>query len=364
MKLINQIKKISLAMFSITTVNIEPVLADNSFAEIEPLEFSSEQLGVPLKNTDYEGFGKPTNVINWEAGERVEDILRLKDFADTGLGNLNLSSILNSSGIPVENFTLADFKLLKNTNLKKLVEAVPFLKSTNLSEVLPLYDLVKKGAGIGTAKSLANSSIGSMIKEPKIGNLSLNQINLEDYSLDSIPQLITSPIKAFPDWGNQLISEIPGLVNLPFDALFAFLAGEIPVAQVDLVLGEKEGYIDNTITGSYQVGFEVNCYQENCEHLELVDYLPIFTGFEGKRWIGKSHQVEGGTGCLKGEEPTGRHPFGDSFKLVLTDVDEAEGRADFSLYFRFCFICGCSPYLVGPIPFFSVSEKDPLFIGF
>lgn len=363
MKLLNKIKKLSLALIGITTIGINPVLAQNSFAEIEPLEFSSEELGVPIKNKYYEGFGKATTIINWKAGDRIEDILRLKDF-NTGLGNLNLSSILDSTGILPEEFTLADFTVLKNTKLKKLANAVPSLNSKKLGEIEPLYDLVKKGAENSTAKSLANSSIGSIIKEQKIGNLSLNKINLENYSLDSIPQLINSPLNAFSNWGNQLISDIPGLSNMPFDAMFAFLGSGMPIAQVDVVLGEKEGYIDNTISGSYQAGFNLNCEQENCLHIELINYLPIFSGFDGKRWIGSSQEVDGGSGCFTGKEPTGRHPFGDSFKVVLTDVDEAQGRADFSMYFRFCFFCGCSPYFVGPIPFFSVSEKDPIFIGF
>ena len=360
---IKPIRKLIVAVGTITLISATPTFAQNSFAEIKPLEFSSQDLGFP-KNIKYEDLGKPKKTKYWQAGERIENILQLKDFDETGLPSVSLSEILTNSYTPIDNLSLADFSLLKKTKFKKLVNAVPSLKSFRLNEVEPLYDLVKKGVGSGKAKSLANTKISSVIKDNKIANLSLNKINLNNYSLDSIPQLINSPLNAFPHWGNQFLSEIPGLVEMPFKSLFNFLSAGIPVAKVDLILNSTEGYIDNTITGSYQSGFNVNCYQADCEHIELVDYLPAFSGFDGKRWIGKSHEVEGGSGCFKGREPTGRHPFGDNFKVVLTGVDEAEARADFSIYFRFCFFCGCSPYIVGPIPFFSVTEKDPLFLGF
>lgn len=365
MKPLNRIGKFCTTIIASASIGINPIVAyaQNSFSEIEPMEYSSQELGIPVNGQYYEDFGKAQNVINWNAGDRVEDILRLKDFG-TGLGNLNLDSIFESTGSYAEDYLLSDFAVLKNTKFNQLVSAVPSLKNQKLSDVEPLYDLVKKGAGNGTATSLANTAIQDVIKDSDIGKLSLNKIDLDNYSLDSIPNLINSPLNAFPNWQNQLISDIPELSNMSFNSLFSFLGVNVPVAKVDLVLGDQEGYINNTISGSYQEGFAVDCDQDNCKHIELVTYLPIFTGFDGKRWIGNSQFVIGGTGCFVGVEPTGRHPFGDNFKVVLTNVDEGEGRADFSMYFRFCFYCGCSPYFVGPIPFFSVSEKEPIFIGF
>ena len=359
-----KLTKFCLTTAIITTFTATAVSAQNSFAEIEPLEFSSQDLGFP-PNIEYEDLGKPKNTKYWQAGERIENILQLKDFDETGLPSLSLFSILENSSTPIDDLSLADFSLLKKTKFKKLVNAVPSLKSFRLNEVEPLYDLVKKGVGSGKAKSLANTKISSVIKDNNIANLSLNKINLNNYSLDSIPQLINSPLNAFPHWGNQFLSEIPGLVEMPFESLFNFLSAGIPVAKVDLILNSAEGYIDNTITGSYQAGFNVNCNQSNCPHIELTTYLPMFSGYDGKRWIGgNAQQVIGGSGCLVGIEPTGRHPFGDSFKIVLTGVDEAQSRAYFSMFFRFCLNCGCTPYIIGPIPFFTLSEKDPLFLGF
>ena len=73
--------------------------------------------------------------------------------------------------------------------------------------------------------------------------------------------------------------------------------------------------------------------------------------------------MPGGSGCLAGQEPTGRHPFGQGFKVVLTDTDEASGLAEFGIYFRFSLFCGTSPYIIGPFPWISQHEKDIIFLG-
>ena len=68
-----------------------------------------------------------------------------------------------------------------------------------------------------------------------------------------------------------------------------------------------------------------------------------------------------------GMEPTGRLPFGSAFKVVLTATDEAEGRGEFGLFFRVChhgvIDLGCTPYFIGPVPWFPVHEKALVFVG-
>jgi hypothetical protein len=59
---------------------------------------------------------------------------------------------------------------------------------------------------------------------------------------------------------------------------------------------------------------------------------------EGTQWVsGKYQQVKGGRGALAaangGLEPTGRHPFGNAFKVAVLDTDEATGTAETGLYF-------------------------------
>ena len=133
----------------------------------------------------------------------------------------------------------------------------------------------------------------------------------------------------------------------------------IPFAQVDIVFGPAEGGLTRTISGSYQEGFNVPC-ASNCSHIELAaPYL-------GAQWVsGLSQQVRGGYGVLgslnNGVEPTGRHPFGPAFKVVLLETDEASGTANLGLYFRTCINSpidlGCSPYFIGPLPFMSIREE-------
>jgi hypothetical protein len=90
---------------------------------------------------------------------------------------------------------------------------------------------------------------------------------------------------------------------------------------------------------------------------------------EGKQWIsGKYQEVEGGWGLLKavnnGREPTGRLPFGKAFKVVVMEPDETTDTVDTALYFRFCaWRKGCTPYFIGPIPFFSYKVNALMFIG-
>ncbi len=140
----------------------------------------------------------------------------------------------------------------------------------------------------------------------------------------------------------------------------------LEITLVDLPLGTAEERISNTISGSYEEGFNVPCETE-CAHVELANWA------SGQRWIsGKYQKVKGGEGLLGlvngGFEPTGRHPFGSAFKVAVWDVSESEGRVDTALFFRYCqrgwFVdLGCTPYFLGPVPFLSYSEKDLMFLG-
>ncbi|MCC5662216.1 hypothetical protein LC608_35985, partial [Nostoc sp. XA010] len=66
--------------------------------------------------------------------------------------------------------------------------------------------------------------------------------------------------------------------------------------------------------------------------------------------------------------PTGRHPFGKSFKQVVWDIDESSGSVNTAMFFRFCknipFVGRtCTPYFIGPVPFITYHEKDPIIFG-
>lgn len=146
-----------------------------------------------------------------------------------------------------------------------------------------------------------------------------------------------------------------GQHGLTPDSLSGFSLG-----RADIVFGNAEGDLQRTISGSYREGFAVPCWQD-CAHIELG------APYTGLRWIsGLSQQVQGGHGFLRslnnGWEPTGRHPFGSSVKVVLLETDETSGTANMGLYFRTCIRkpidLGCSPYFIGPLPWLTISEQS------
>jgi hypothetical protein len=74
-------------------------------------------------------------------------------------------------------------------------------------------------------------------------------------------------------------------------------------------------------------------------------------------------KVSGGSGCLKGKEPTGRHPFGKAFKVVVWEPTESDDTVDTKLFFRFKTFCGKSPYVLGPFPFLKYKVNDFIYLG-
>ena len=303
---------------------------------------------------------------SWSTGDPITSILMLGDLAEaTNLPTRSLTSILGAAGLSASSLSLADFGVIERQTLKTLVDAVPNLANRSLGDVMPLYDLVEQELGGATASLLRDSALGNLISDNLLADLPLNSLNLVDYGLNSIPGLLDTPLNQFSQWGETLIGKIPGLADLAFADFFTDLGTPGVFAIVDIVLGEKEAHRLNTVTGSDRVGFHYPCDQNNCAHIELAgpDWLGA-TFLQGKQWIsGDSQWVSGGSGCLSGKEPTGRHPFGKGFKVVLTDTDEDLGFAEFSIYFRFSIFCGKSPYVIGPFPWMSQYEKDVIFLG-
>jgi hypothetical protein len=303
---------------------------------------------------------------SWSAGDAITSILLLGDLADaTNLPTRSLEGILGAVGLSAGSFRLADFGLIENQTLKTLVDAVPNLADLSLGDVTPLYDLVQQELGGAMASTLSDSALGDLIEDNLLADLPLDALNLAEYGLNSIPGLLDAPLAQFARWGETLIGEIPGLADLPFADFFTDLGTLGLFALVDIVFGDKEARRLNTVTGSDVVGFDYPCDQDNCAHIELAgpDWLGA-TFLHGKQWIsGNSQWVPGGSGCLAGEEPTGRHPFGKGFKVVLLGTDEASGLAEFGIYFRFSIFCGTSPYIIGPFPWMSQYEKDIIFLG-
>lgn len=173
-----------------------------------------------------------------------------------------------------------------------------------------------------------NQRIGNVANYYNLDNITLgNEIDLSKYKLTSIPGIENSSFDEFANWQDTLISDIPGLKDLSWNNFPNVPEPDLSfVGQVDLPLGDIEANRIRSISGSYQEGFNVPCNQNNCVHFEASGLGQT----TGAQWIsGKVQKVKGGYGILAvangGLEPTGRHPFGKSFKQVVWDIDESSG---------------------------------------
>ncbi|MBW4512182.1 MAG: hypothetical protein KME64_37670 [Scytonematopsis contorta HA4267-MV1] len=305
---------------------------------------------------------------SWSTGQSLAEVMELGDFeaTDFKIEDFTLSEIADITGIDLDSINLSQFETLDWQTLEELAEAIPQLKDLEAGEIPPIQELVRKATG----NNAQNQTVGELLKNyPELKDAELGEfVDLNKHKLDSIPGLKDAQIKEFTNWQNTTIAKVPGLADVPFDK---FKGVPIPdlsfVGTVDLPLGSKEGGRWKSISGSFEEGFNVPC-EKNCGHIE-VSGSDILTGAQ---WMsGKDQKVRGGFGILGnlngGEEPTGRHPFGSAFKQVIWDVNEGDGSITTKMFFRICkrgFVdMGCSPYFIGPVPFFTYREKDPIILG-
>ncbi|MDJ0733543.1 MAG: hypothetical protein QNJ47_05545 [Nostocaceae cyanobacterium] len=305
---------------------------------------------------------------SWNIGQTPDAFMILGDFQDSfQLQQFSLTDISQIVGLDFSQVNLASFGVVKFQTLNNLVNAIPDLKDIPVDKVQPIFDLLSQE--LSTSFN-ANQSLNELLQEsPHLGNLSLASLNLESYNIDSIPGLLTIPIGTFEKWQGVYIDEIPGLSNVPFSQFpnpINPVGAEVGI--VDIAFGTDEQQRNRTISGSTKQGFAVPC-KKDCAHIELSGSASVV----GKAWIsGKYQLVEGGKGILGsvsgGKEPTGRHPFGDAFKVAVWDVSEVDGMMSQALFFRICmrnrFVdLGCTPYFIGPVPFMNYREKESIFLG-
>lgn len=307
---------------------------------------------------------------SWKAGQTTASFSKLGDFQDAfNLQDFTLQTISKASlsQDDLSKTSLQDFGLMAFQTLGSLVEAIPTLRKLPIEQVKPVLDLLSRQL---TTDFDPNQTIGKLLElSPLVGNLEFSKLPLERYSLDSIPGLDNTALGAFQNWQLVNIDQIPGLSEVPFSK-FPNPANPLgsDVGIVDVAFGSVEQKRNRTISGSDVEGFTVPC-QKDCAHAELAGSSKVL----GRQWIsGKYQEVRGGHGVLAavndGKEPTGRHPFGDAFKVVIWDTSEPKGTVDTALFLRFCmrkgFVdLGCTPYFIGPIPWFSYHEKDSIFLG-
>jgi murein DD-endopeptidase MepM/ murein hydrolase activator NlpD len=340
----------------ITFSTLPAILSDGGFDA--PADVS-EMLGYDLSRT-------------WQAGDRADTYLKLGDFQNSlYLQVFNLYTISQISGFDLSQVALSSLELSSWQTIDDLITAIPGLGNYQVEDVVPIASLLK-GKILMTPEWNSNvddvATIADILSvNPELGQLSLGELNLDEFSLADIPDLTNVPLQNFNEWGNSAIAGVPGLADVPLDQMpnpldvFGF------IATIDVVYGTAESDRTNTISGSQQAGFTADC-QTNCAHAELTGNASV----HGKQWVsGQYQEVEGGFGVLKvvngGKEPTGRHPFGNAFKVTVWDTDESTGSVSTALFFRVCYRgipdLGCTPYFLGPVPFLSYHEKDPIFIG-
>ena len=305
----------------------------------------------------------------WQAGTSVDNILKLGDINDVKPEILSLQGIeqLALGGINLENISLSAFPLAGKQTVGHLAEIVPNLGQFQLRDVPPIASLSSQIAGVNP--NINQLPIGQAVKQlPQLAQAKLNQIDLSEFALAQIPNLNSVNLEQFSGWSEELISNIPLLSQVPLSSFPVPIASiGSTIMRIDMIYSRYESKRNNTISGSDVEGFAVAC-EKDCAYIELDDMENAgrhATGpLEGKQWIsGKYQEVRGGSGCLSGWEPTGRHPFGEVFKVVVMEPSETSDTVDTALYFRFSLPCGKSPYIIGPVPFLSYSVNSPMFVG-
>ncbi len=315
----------------------------------------------------------------WNVGMTPDQYLKLGDISEAlqaeefSLQAIALRTVPEANtdinSIDSNKIALSEFPLIGEQTLSHLAQVVPELAKTQVNNITPVATLLKSHL-----IAASNLTLAQVLTQYEVGQMKLLEIDLSEFSISSIPNLDAVQLQQFTGWMNSNVSDIPGLGQVPL-GLMPNPISEIGslVMRIDVVHGPAENRRNNTISGSDVQGFSVPCSEKDCAYLELDDLENAGRSdrskLEGKQWIsGKYQEVEGGRGILKavnnGREPTGRLPFGKAFKVVVMEPDETTDTVDTALFFRFCaWRMGCTPYFIGPVPFFSYKVNSLMFVG-
>ncbi|MDY7012702.1 MAG: hypothetical protein SVX43_03720 [Cyanobacteriota bacterium] len=333
-------------------------------------QVSLSDLGTVARSGNLQSLGR-----TWRSGQTPDQFLALEDLASSlAPQEFNLAQIGDLVGFDPQKVALSELPMATNAALSQLAESIPQLKEFPMAQIPPVAELASQlGVGASDIQSTLDEALSN---SSSLGSSQLSQLSqsLNSYSIGDIPNLDLAQLKDLPGWEKAKLSDVPGLGQVPLSEFPNPLALGGAVMRIDMVYGTAETSRDNTISGSSEMGFSVKCAQPNekCAYIELDDLENSGReqrgSLEGKQWIsGKYQSVEGGSGCLKivngGKEPTGRHPFGEAFKVVVMEPDETKDEVNTALFFRFCTFCGCTPYFLGPIPFLSYRRDDNIFVG-
>jgi hypothetical protein len=331
-----------------------------SFAEAGPIQVGG--------SFDYPGLG----TVSYDAGTRPEDLFTVGMMDSFGFKNASLDQVGRVTNQDVSNAPLSEFKAIHHLTVQQLVDTVPTLGDTPLSEVPPIQDLARQqGVGSGSGGGTVGS-IAPMI-QGEIGQLGGG---LTRYGISQIPGLSKVSLGKIPGIDLQAISDIPGLAYFPlFNPLSLkdyFVKYDVPLGMSDCTMGWDchERNIDNTASGN-ESNTSIPCTGEDqsCAHIETRRNVGDVT--KKTRWISKEQKVPGGGGLgalICGEEPTGRFPLGKNPKVVLEQITEKTGEIEFALYFSIYVPLDDSEsaHCFGPfsMPIFgSAKEKDWILFG-
>lgn len=165
-------------------------------------------------------FGRAS--VSWKAGQKVSEIVRLGDL--DGVFNLqcmSLAKIAQFSGVnpaQLAQLKLGQSKLVKETTLISLSRTV-YVRARTISEIPGMADLlVARLANSSTnpkltREAIAKMSLTDLIKQhPELGSIDFGTMGLGE-----VPGLTNKALLGdFPGWRNFLISQIPGLDQVPF----------------------------------------------------------------------------------------------------------------------------------------------------
>jgi len=344
-----------------TTINLETVLVP----DWENISFANFPAINSEGTIDLTGESR-----NWKKGQTPDQFLKLEDINSSLFPNLlNLNNIMEATqDFSLINTSLSKFPLVTVQSLDYLSTIVPGLGKTKVKNIPPIQELLKSVLKENTT-DVENLPLERVIAiSPNIGTLALNTIDLSNYPIALIKNLEFVELGKFKNWEKAYINQIPGLNKLPLGKypVPLSLQGEV-TAKIKFLWGKQKSSPKEAISGSYKVGFQYNC-DESCSNIELTAIKSkAERRKENAAWIEGEQKVAGGNGCLakvnNGEEPTGRHPFGSLFKVVVDKIDDTEDVIHTALYFRFINWCGATPYVVGPIAFQDYGVDSIIFLG-
>ncbi len=262
-----------------TDVKLFPDWSDFTFSDFEPIAEGGE---VSPGADEVAGWSVSRT---WQAGDSIGNVLKLGDLEESlspqlfSLQDINQRTLSTattgtedlSSDTPIAiNATLGEFGIVQNQTLETLVEAVPDLGLESAANVEPVADLLSQN-GVGNL----DAPIEDLLNDNQIRELPLNSLDLEQYSVDSIPGISEAQLQDFDNFEEAYISEIPGLSDLPLSEFPNPVRAEIGfVGRIDFIWGDAEAKAYRTISGSKVEGFNVPC-ESQCSHFELDDILKI-----------------------------------------------------------------------------------------